>query len=79
MKSNRDGIAAKVYIHPGRRRPRDPVLEELFSRHGLISELAEHLNIRRQAVSAWRKVPEGRIKEVARFTGISQRRLREGI
>lgn len=43
---------------------------------GTFSELARRLGTSRQAVQKWARVPEARVEQVARITGVPKRVLR---
>lgn len=51
-------------------------LDQIRKTPGLSASLAKHLNISKQAVSDWKKVPIGRLADVEDFTGIPRERLR---
>jgi pyruvate kinase len=55
---------------------RDPVLEELFTRRGAVTRVAEALGITTGAVSQWKRVPPERVDEVAALFDIPAERLR---
>ena len=58
-------------------RPRDPALQEIVDRIG-ISELARRIKpaMSKQAVYAWRQVPEDKLSQVAKISGVSKHQLR---
>jgi len=55
---------------------RDESLEELLSRRGMVTKLAEGLGISTAAVSQWRRIPQDRIDDVERITGVTREKLR---
>ena len=55
---------------------RDPGLEEAVRAGGGIGALARRLGIAQPSVSAWRRVPAGRVLEIEALTGISRSVLR---
>jgi antitoxin CcdA len=50
---------------------RDPALQRLFSQRGTMKRVAEGLGISMAAVSAWRRVPEARRRQVAAILGVA--------
>lgn len=52
------------------------LLEYFDAERGRRMALAIHLEISPSAISMWTQVPTERVKEVAKFTGISPRDLR---
>lgn len=58
---------------------RSKALKLAIRNAGGISELARQLGIKRQAVSAWRKVPVARCWDVAHLTGIPEQELRPDV
>lgn len=58
---------------------RDPILISVFETFGGVSKLAKHLNLTRQSVSQWDKVPLKYVREIARITGLTPAELRPDI
>ena len=58
---------------------KDPVLDRAIEAAGGVHALAKALKIRGQAVSQWRRVPIGRVREVAEITGIPAHELRPDV
>ena len=58
---------------------RDPLLERVFRKCGNMSNLARKLNLSRQAVSKWDRVPLTHIKQVSEVTGLTREELRPDI
>lgn len=52
------------------------LLEYFDAERGRRMALATHLEISPSAISMWTQVPTERVKEVAKFTGLSARDLR---
>jgi hypothetical protein len=59
-----------------RKTPAQEALEEAIAAAGSISALARALKINRQAVQSWERVPDERVEDVARITGVPKHRLR---
>jgi len=55
---------------------RHPSLVDVFVAVGGIAELARQLNVTRQAVSLWDKVPLKHLRAVSKMTGIPRQQLR---
>lgn len=58
---------------------RKQILLDVFSAVGSMAELARKLNITRAAISHWQQVPYRHLKEIAKLTGISRKKLRPDI
>lgn len=57
-----------------RGRPR--IMNEIIKAAGGITPLAKALKVKKQAVSAWNKVPHGRVVKVSEITGIPREKIR---
>jgi DNA-binding transcriptional regulator YdaS (Cro superfamily) len=55
---------------------RAPIIGRIRAERGLMSRIAEGLNVRLTAVSKWHRIPAERIVEVERITGIPREELR---
>lgn len=55
---------------------RNSILVDVFVAAGSMAELARKLNITRAAISHWQHVPFRHLKEIAKITGISRKKLR---
>lgn len=51
-------------------------MDLIRSKPGLMSALSSALGITRAAVNKWTQVPEGRLRDVSRITGLSLEALR---
>ncbi|MBE9604610.1 pyruvate kinase [Acetobacteraceae bacterium H6797] len=58
---------------------RDPILEEILARRGMVTRIASELGISTAAVSQWRRVPEERVIEIARLLDMPPELLRPDI
>jgi len=52
------------------------ILKEVFRRAGNKHKLSKALNVSRQYLSAWKKVPLAQVSKVAEITGIPKKILR---
>jgi hypothetical protein len=68
-------MTAKRKIKPRKKPAISPGLKEIRETPGLSAKIADGLNITRQAVSDWDKIPLGRLIEVERLSGIPRERL----
>jgi len=57
----------------------DHILAEVFRRAGNKNQLAKALNVSRQYISAWTKIPLAQIDKVAEITKIPKKILRPDI
>ncbi len=55
---------------------RDPTLEELLARRGMVTRIASGLGISPAAVSQWQRVPAERVAELARLLDLAPHQLR---
>jgi hypothetical protein len=55
------------------------ILKEVFRRAGNKNRLAKALNVSRQYISAWKKVPLARLNDVAQITQIPKNILRPDV
>lgn len=51
-------------------------MARIRSQRGLMTRIAETLGIQRGAVAMWKRVPQNRIAEVSRITGMTPEELR---
>jgi hypothetical protein len=58
---------------------RDAVMQDVFSRRGLASRIAEHLEISHQNVSAWKRVPAHYVLKLAPLLELSAEQIRPDI
>ena len=65
-----------VYRSPTLEHPRDPVLEQLLQQRGMVTYIARHLGVTRQAVSKWHYVPPAHVPTLSRLLGVPQYKLR---
>lgn len=54
----------------------EEAFKELISWRGVVTKLAEELGISTAAVSQWRRIPQDRLPDVERITGVPRDRLR---
>jgi DNA-binding transcriptional regulator YdaS (Cro superfamily) len=57
----------------------DQILKDIRQTRGMLTSIADGVNIRLAAVSTWRRVPAERVLDVERITGISRTELRPDI
>lgn len=58
---------------------KDAALQEAIKRAGSANELARQIGVKPQAISQWKRVPIGRVPDVARITGIPRETLRPDV
>jgi len=56
--------------------PRPALLAAIFATRGGVPDLARHVNLTRQAVYQWRRVPKDYLHIVARWSGVPAQTLR---
>ncbi len=59
-----------------KQRARSRALASVIKAAGGVSELSRQLKVRRQAVSAWKRVPLNRLVKVSKITGIPREKIR---
>ena len=58
---------------------RDPVMRKVFARPGFAMEIAKHLGVTHQNVSAWRRVPPTHVLALAPLLGMTPEQIRPDI
>jgi hypothetical protein len=58
---------------------RDDVMKGIFAKAGFAMEIAKHLGVTHQNVSAWRKVPAHHVLELTKILKMSPKQIRPDV
>ena len=55
------------------------IISDVLCRAGGATALAEYLNVSRQTIYQWKRIPAARVSDISKLTGISREKLRPDI